>query len=436
MTVYDRWHKSRPAPDEPRCGQHKMVPSADHGKGERWQVRWRDENGRQCKRNFAKKEGKDPELHADAFHAKVHAELDAGTYVDPAAGAVTLRDYSEEWRKGRVHDLATAIRIEAAFRNHVYAADGTPHKTPGGAPAIGDYPLRTLARRITLVQAWISGISTGPNTARKIIDDVSQVFVAALDDGIIPRNPLKAKSVQKPKAEQTEAIPWTADEVEAVADRLPGEIAAMPYLGASCGMRQGELFAAGLDDLDFLRKTMHVEVQVKLVGGCMYFAPVKNGKVRDVPVADPVIPVLSEHVRMHPPVRVTLPWMQRGSKLDGKLVTRDLLFAMNGSAIHRNSFNRVWRKAWSAAGVPDRGRLNGCHVLRHTAASAWLSEGLSLAKVAAFLGDTQEVVLKTYSHFMPDDDDRAREIMNAFFTPKQDDAGQDSSALIVPGGTQ
>ena len=54
-------------------------------------------------------------------------------------------------------------------------------------------------------------------------------------------------------------------------------------------------------------------------------------------------------------------------------------------------------------------------MLRHTAASAWLSSGLGLPKVAALLGDTKEVVLATYTHFMPDDDDRAREMMNAFF---------------------
>lgn len=79
------------------------------------------------------------------------------------------------------------------------------------------------------------------------------------------------------------------------------------------------------------------------------------------------------------------------------------------------AFNRPWRAAWTAAGIPDRGRLNGAHVLRHTAASAWLSAGLSVAKVAAFLGDTIEVTLATYAHFMPDDDDRAREIMDQFF---------------------
>jgi integrase len=128
---------------------------------------------------------------------------------------------------------------------------------------------------------------------------------------------------------------------------------------------------------------MHVEVQVKYLAGCLFFAYVKNGKVRDVPVADPVIPVLAEHVRQYPPVRVTLPW----GAPDGKPVTRELVFTSpEGLALNRNSFNRAWRSAWKAAGVdPERGRQNGCHVLRHTAASAWLSAGLS-AKVAAYLG--------------------------------------------------
>jgi len=201
---------------------------------------------------------------------------------------------------------------------------------------------------------------------------------------------------------------------------------------AACGMRQGELFAAALGDLDFLRKVMHVDVQVKYLAGCLFFAPVKNRKTRDVPVADPVIPVLAEHVRQYPPVKVTLPW----GAPDGKPVARELMFTTSdGRALNRNAFHRVWENAWRAAGVdPERGRQNGCHVLRHTAASAWLSAGLSLAKVAAYLGDTKEVVLATYAHFMPDDDDRAREIMNAFFAPPREGSDQPSCALIVPSG--
>jgi integrase len=252
----------------------------------------------------------------------------------------------------------------------------------------------------------------------------------ALDDGIITRNPLKARSVQKPHAVKTEATPWIAAQVEAVADQLPGRLAALPYLGSACGMRQGELFGAALGDLDFLRKIMHVDVQVKYLAGCLFFAPVKNRKTRDVPVADPVIPVLAEHVRQYPPVKVTLPW----GAPDGKPVTRELMFTtQDGRALNRNAFNRVWQIAWRAAGAdPERGRQNGCHVLRHTAASAWLSAGLSLAKVAAYLGDTKEVVLATYAHFMPDDDDRAREIMNAFFVLAREGADHAPCALIVP----
>jgi integrase len=107
-------------------------------------------------------------------------------------------------------------------------------------------------------------------------------------------------------------------------------------------MRQGELFAAQLSDLDYLRKIMCIEAQVKLVAGCMYFAPVKKGKTRDVPVADPVIQILAEHARQSPPVPVTLPW----GAPDGKPVTRKLLFTTaDGRALNRNAFNRVWQKA-------------------------------------------------------------------------------------------
>ena len=423
MAIYDRWWKTERQPD----GTRKRVHSADYGCDKRWQVRWRDEQDRQRTQAFAKK------ADAERTDAKIRSQLADGTYVDPSAGLVTFREYAEEWRKNRVHDLATATRIEAAFRNHAYSAEGTPGRTPGGAPAIGDQALRTLAKRTSLVQAWISGIKLAPNSARKVIADVSQVFTAALDDGIITRNPLSARSVQKPDAVKTDAIPWTATEVEAVAAELPGRLAALAYLGSACGMRQGELFAAAVSDLDFLRKMMHVEAQVKYLAGCLYFAPVKNKKTRDLPVADPVIPVLAEHVRQYPPVPVTLPW---GSP-DGKPVTRELLFtAPDGRALNRNAFNRVWRGSWRAAGVdPARGRQNGCHVLRHTAASAWLSKGLSLAKVAAYLGDTKEVVLATYAHFMPDDDDRAREIMNAFFLPVSEGTGTGSCATDVQRGS-
>lgn len=44
--VYDRWHKSRPGPEDVPCdcarGAKKLYPTAEHGQGSRWQARWRD----------------------------------------------------------------------------------------------------------------------------------------------------------------------------------------------------------------------------------------------------------------------------------------------------------------------------------------------------------------------------------------------------------
>src|SRR5581483_5005895 len=136
-----------------------------------------------------------------------------------------------------------------------------------------------------------------------VIQYVSQIFKAAVADRIIAANPLKADSIQKPAPLKVEPVPWTAVQVAAVARKLPDHLAAIPYLGAATGLRQGELFAAALDDLDFLRRTLHVEVQVKLVDSAWCFAPLKNHrtcKARDVPIEEPVLSVMAEHVRLHP----------------------------------------------------------------------------------------------------------------------------------------
>lgn len=79
--VYDRWLLSRPPADAELCEAHSsktqtLYPSADHGTGKRWQVRYRDLSGKQCKENFEKKTA------ADSRAAKVTAELDDGTFVN------------------------------------------------------------------------------------------------------------------------------------------------------------------------------------------------------------------------------------------------------------------------------------------------------------------------------------------------------------------
>ena len=120
------------------------------------------------------------------------------------------------------------------------------------------------------------------------------------------------------------------------------------------------------------------------------------------------------------------PFLQADGKIDGDM-TRRLIFSNRGRPWYQGTLDRPWSHGWKAAGVPEAAQVNGWHVLRHTAASEWLSKGLSLAKTAAYLGDTKEVVLSVYAHFMPSDDGLAREIMNGFFTPA--DSGENAPEM-------
>src|SRR4051812_30539011 len=115
MAVYDRWWKAERQPD----GSTKRVKSADHGCEARWQVRWRDEDGHQRKRNFAKKVGNDPERCAEAFDAKIKNQLDEGTSVDLAAGRTKVKAYGERWRADLLHRESTAERMDRVFNRHV-----------------------------------------------------------------------------------------------------------------------------------------------------------------------------------------------------------------------------------------------------------------------------------------------------------------------------
>lgn len=62
--IYDRWHKSRPASGEQLCADHQKTPTAEHGKGKRWQVRWRDGDRQHCE-NFVRRDD------ADRFAARL-----------------------------------------------------------------------------------------------------------------------------------------------------------------------------------------------------------------------------------------------------------------------------------------------------------------------------------------------------------------------------
>jgi integrase len=439
MAVYDRWHTAKPRTDEqgkpvPPCREHKQFPSVDHGKGDRWQVRWRDETGKQFKRNFAKKAGKDPNTSADAFDAKVRAELDAGTYVDPARGKILLEDFAKQWRSGLTGDPNTLWNVDKRLA-HIIDVQPRPgqgkSRRPTGDPSvIAKQPMSLLASRPSLVQQWIKGLERkglSPGYIKRIFDTLSTIFIAAMEDGVVDKNPTKASSVKPPRVPKKKVVPWTLDQVESAAEAL-GEDAAMVYLGVGVGLRQGEIFGLAVDDVDFLgSRVIHVRRQVRLVGKRLVFSLPKGDKERDIPLPSSLGLRLSAHIAAREPVKVTLPWKTP----DGPPHTARLLFARpSGQPHYAGVFNYVWQRVRKAVGVSETPE-NGMHVLRHTAASAWLGAGVDIRTVAEYLGHADPgFTLRTYAHLLPDAADRARTAMDAFFA--SEDKIDNVSALHVP----
>lgn len=184
---------------------------------------------------------------------------------------------------------------------------------------------------------------------------------------------------------------------------------------AGCGLRQGEILGLCVDELDFDNGTLHVVQQLKLSLSKAVFAPPKGGKLRDVPLPDPVAEALKEHMERFPPVEVTLPWM----RASGQPVTKRLIFSgPKGGHVWRTSLNEDhWKPTLAKVDVIPKAksrehaaaREHGMHALRHFYASVLLDAGESIKAVSEYLGHSDPgLTLKVYAHLMPSSQDRAR----------------------------
>lgn len=444
--IYDRWHKTHPRPGDKPCrcsrGKNKLYPSSDHEQGLRWQVRYTDDQGKSKRRNFAELRSSNPEvpdhpeLHAEAFAARVKSELDSGSYLDPALGNITLRAYGMKWRAARPKGDANTLRgLDNRLVYICNPIDGDRRKgeRKGAHSPIADLTLKHLAQRPSLAQQWIKWLEDLGLTERvitAIVGTASSIYTAAMDDGIVTRNPFRARSLDKPKPGRSLVTPWTLKQIQACA----AEIAAyhdrsefIPYLGAGTGLRQGEIFGFAEEDIDREQQIIRVRRQVKMVSGQLVFALPKRGKIRDVPLSDALEVRLGEQIRRHPPVEIVLPW----DKPDGKPHKAQLLFVTaGGTPWWSNNFNdQLWAHGRHAAGALP-GRENGMHVLRHTFASACLASGVDVRTLAEYLGHTDPgFTLRFYAHLMPSAAGRTRKALDAFFSASDKNAPE-----VPPGG--
>ncbi|MGH9155786.1 MAG: tyrosine-type recombinase/integrase [Acidimicrobiales bacterium] len=312
--------------------------------------------------------------------------------MDPAAGRVTFAAFATAWLAAQTFDASTREAVASRLRVHLL-------------PAFGNVEIRHI--RPSMVQAWLRDRQerAAPRSVRVLLANLSGILGAAVEDGLIARNPCASKAVRAPAVEQDRIIPWTLERVVAVVAAHPARWRALPLVATGCGLRQGEVFGLRVEDVDFLRHRVLVRQQVKLLGGRPMIAPPKGRKTREVPLPEMVAAALAEHLRATPAID-GLVFKSREHKL-----------------VNRNYFNHhVWKPALRAAGVEPT-RANGMHALRHFYASVQLEAGTSVRALAEYLGHADPgFTLRVYTHLMPTSESRARQAVDEAFADALDTA--------------
>ncbi|MEV4251145.1 tyrosine-type recombinase/integrase [Streptosporangium canum] len=382
MAVYDRWHKSHPSPGEAKCSEHKRVPTAKHGQGMRWQVRYRNEKGEQRKRNFEKK------ADADRFDVTRRADEPRGEWIDPKLGQTRFQVYARTWMASRLHKPGTAMTYEGHLKNHVNPVFGLAPSSPYGL---------LLSIRPTSVQKWVKDLHVkglAPHTVETVYVIFSSIMRGAVRDGMIRRSP--CVDIRLPEPDKTTIRLLSPAEVIALYRAMRPDYAPLVLLGGAAGLRQGEALGLAVDRIDFAEGMLTVDQQAVVIDRRPTLAPPKTrASVRDVPIPAVLADALAEYTDRHKP--------------------EDVLFrTTRGNLVRRDYFNAgALKPAILAAGVPVDMTF---HDLRHTFASTALAEGVPISEVSRWLGhESITTTVDLYGHLVPEASERARTALdNAF----------------------
>jgi integrase len=334
---------------------------------------WTDRAGRTQRRYDATFWGPDRMEHSRAFRRLGDAEAwleeertnaRRGGWIDPTRGNETLGAFYERWRRQAVEvgrpSERTLIAYDELWRLYI-------------APKLKDQSLNTITR--SDVEHVVRGAAKRSAwRAQDALKVLRRLLSAAVDAEVIARNP--ATRVATPKIEQERPWVLTMEEIDALAEAVPGRYRALVLLAAYGSLRWSELVALRVDRLSPSRDRVRVEEKIVESGRLIRGEPKTKRSRRWVTVPDFVASALAEHVRKYPPGP------------DGLVFT-----APQGGPIRRPAFYRlVWSKATRAVGLEGFPFRN----LRHTGATLALQEGTNPVLVAFRLGHASTAMIERH----------------------------------------
>lgn len=370
----------------------------------RWVARWRDKGGKEHSRSF------DTKREAKQHLAEV--EVRAARGADTAPQTLTVLELYNRWLDSRpLRDSSRTLYKHTRDKNLV---------------PLHHYPAASLDN--TDVQAWAHQLGSGRPWVARSDEGLEQVGVtaalrhlrSAFEYGkradLVARNPVRVQSEEL--AVDPVDIP-TPDEIRQVIDlvreggapyeetsrskraekrgtkytayqRPRPDIADMMLVAVGMGPRVSEIAGFIVSEADFDSRLLLVRRQLSKKPPRSRVELKTRRSRRDLPIPDELVPMLVERAA------------GRGGD--------ELLFTTKtGKPINTSHAAVVVKRAAVVVGA-ERVHF---HALRHYYASSLLTAGVPVQDVAAVMGHTVAMTMKTYAHVLEGYQDRVRAASSA-----------------------
>jgi integrase len=374
--------------------QRTVVPTG------RWQVMFRDLEGRQRSQSF------DLEREAKRFRAKVETQLVEDDWIDPSLGDVRFGEWLRLWERSRVVSRTSAAAEESMLRCHV-------------RPEFEQTPLRAITK--LRVQTWVAELERkglAPASVAKIYRLFATVMAAAVDEQLVRQTP--CRGIKLPRARVDERVFLDVDGVRRLVAEVPERYQALVVLAYLSGMRWSELAGLRVSRLELLARRLHVVEVAQEAKGKVTFGPPKSRASRRVITLPPAaVDAVAAHLAKWPAGRDDLVFVGP----QGAPLSRTRFAARVLKPAWERAEARAWAagalglrddqpvddvvlERWRDAGAPTTGPRPTFHSLRHSHVASLIADGAPLKAVQERIGHGSiRVTYDTYGHLEDKVDD-------------------------------
>lgn len=358
--------------------------------GERWRARYRDNEGKQHERRFAKK------MDAQRWLDEQTAALVMGAHVSPRRARTSVGEWCDVWLAAYASKRKTSVNNASSHISRIKKTFGT---------------MQLGQVRPSQVKTWIAQLQAeglSDSYINALHGRLMQVYIDAIADGYVAKSPCSRRT--SPAAGRQRPYVATTEQVWAIYDAFPEDLRLAVLLAAFAGLRNGEACGLRPGDVDFMRDVINPAVQYPSADlkTDMSYTP--------VPIAHMLTLNVSAHV-----AEMAEKW-GAGENLPWVLCNED------GLQLAPIDIQIVMRDVRAKVpGLPPGFRY---HDLRHYYASLLIESGANIKVVQARLRHASATTtLNTYGHLWPDSDDATRNAVSAILRervtePREEGAGE------------